>query len=59
MDDATAFEVESALIDAYPGLTNIAGGYGISDVGAMHALESFSGIPLSPQCPGTRRYLAA
>src|SRR5258706_5114180 len=26
MDDATAFEVESALIDAYPGLTNSAGG---------------------------------
>lgn len=39
MDEATAFEVEAALIDAYPGLTNIAGGYGTSDVGAMHARE--------------------
>ena len=39
MDDATAFEVEAALIDAYPGLTNIAGGYGASDVGVMHARE--------------------
>jgi uncharacterized protein len=39
MDDATAFEVEAALMDAYPGLTNIAGGYGASDVGAMHARE--------------------
>jgi uncharacterized protein len=39
MDDATAFEVEAALIDAYPGLTNVAGGYGTSDVGAMHARE--------------------
>jgi hypothetical protein len=39
MDDATAFEVESALIDAYPGLTNIAGGSGGSDFGAMHARE--------------------
>ena len=39
MDSATAFEVEAALIDAYPGLTNIAGGYGTSDVGAMHAKE--------------------
>src|SRR4051812_48126083 len=39
MDDATAFEVEAALMDAYPGLTNIAGGYGAGDVGAMHALE--------------------
>lgn len=39
MDDRTAFEVEAALIDAYPGLTNIAGGSGSSDVGAMHAKE--------------------
>jgi hypothetical protein len=39
MDDATAFEVEAALIDAYPGLTNIAGGAGTGDFGAMHAQE--------------------
>ena len=39
MDDATAFEVESALIDAYPGLTNEAGGFGSNEFGAMHALE--------------------
>lgn len=39
MDDATAFEVEAALIDAYPGLTNAAGGYGANDFGAMHARE--------------------
>lgn len=39
MDDKTAFEVEAALMDAYPGLTNIAGGTGSSDFGAMHALE--------------------
>src|SRR5437899_1217314 len=32
MDEATAFEVEAALIDAYPGLTNVAGGAG-SDYG--------------------------
>ncbi len=38
MDDATAFEVEAALIDAYPGLTNIVVGPG-SDYGAMHAQE--------------------
>lgn len=38
MDDATAFEVEAALIDAYPGLTNTAGGSG-SEYGAMHAQE--------------------
>lgn len=39
MDDKTAFEVEAALIDAYPGLTNIVAGTGSSDYGAMHAKE--------------------
>jgi hypothetical protein len=38
MDEPTAFEVESALIDSYPGLTNAAVGFG-SDFGAMHAQE--------------------
>jgi hypothetical protein len=42
MDDKTALEVESALIDAYPGLTNIVGGAGGNDFGAMHALEIIS-----------------
>ncbi len=39
MDEGTAFEVEAALIDAYPGLTNIAGGTGGNDYGVMHAKE--------------------
>ncbi|MCH8822607.1 MAG: hypothetical protein IH984_03775 [Planctomycetes bacterium] len=39
MDSETAIEVEAALIDAYPGLTNIAGGTGSSDYGVMHADE--------------------
>jgi hypothetical protein len=39
MDERTAFEVEAALMDAYPGLTNIAGGTGSNDYGAMHARE--------------------
>jgi uncharacterized protein len=39
MDDKTAFEVEAALIDTYSGLTNIAGGTGGTDYGAMHAKE--------------------
>jgi len=39
MDDKTAFEVEAALMDAYPGLTNLAGGAGGNDYGAMHARE--------------------
>jgi uncharacterized protein len=38
MDEKTAFEVESALIDAYPGLTNISSGFG-NDYGTMHAEE--------------------
>ena len=39
MDDATAFEVEAALMDAYPSLSNVSGGTGSSDYGAMHARE--------------------
>jgi len=39
LDDRTAFEVEAALIDAYPGLTNSATGAGSNEFGAMHAQE--------------------
>ena len=39
MDDTTAFEVEAALIDAYPGLTNAVGGAGSNDFRVMHAQE--------------------
>lgn len=39
LDDKTAFDVEAALIDAYPGLTNAVIGAGSSDFGAMHAQE--------------------
>jgi hypothetical protein len=39
MDDPTALVVEAALMDAYPGLTNIAGGVGSDDFGATHAVE--------------------
>jgi len=38
MDERTALEVEAAVIDAYPGLTNVAGGTS-GDYGAMHARE--------------------
>ena len=34
-----AYEVEAALIDAYPGLTNRAGGHGSSDYGSRHVEE--------------------
>jgi uncharacterized protein len=40
MDERTAIEVEAALLDAYPGLTNVAGGAGNAEYGAMHAKES-------------------
>jgi hypothetical protein len=39
LDNATAFEVEAALIDAYPGLTNAVNGLGSNEYGAMHANE--------------------
>ena len=39
MDEATAFEVEAALMDAYPGLANVVGGTGGAEYGAMHARE--------------------
>lgn len=39
MDEKTAFEVEAALIDAYPGLTNIVSGTGANEYGLMHADE--------------------
>ncbi|NKF50431.1 hypothetical protein G3R49_07560 [Shewanella sp. WXL01] len=39
LDEKTAFEVEAALIDAYPGITNIMDGHGNNEFGAMHAVE--------------------
>lgn len=39
MEPSVAKEVEAALIDAYPGLTNMMGGEGSGDRGAMHADE--------------------
>ncbi|MBX3415739.1 MAG: hypothetical protein KF708_23850 [Pirellulales bacterium] len=47
MDDKTAFEVEAALIDAYPGLTNIVGGAG-GDYGTMHAEEIINRYSAKP-----------
>ncbi|MPN38402.1 hypothetical protein SDC9_185926 [bioreactor metagenome] len=39
MDEKTALEVEAALIDATPGLTNIQGGHDSGDFGPMHVNE--------------------
>ena len=55
MDEKTAFEVEAALIDAFPGLTNIAGGSGGSDYGAMQPRKSPADTLPSQRCSGTRR----
>lgn len=38
-DPETAYQVEAALIDATPGLTNIAGGWGSNEYGPMNAEE--------------------
>lgn len=39
LSENSAFEVEAALIDAYPGITNIMDGHGNSEFGAMHSSE--------------------
>ena len=39
LSEEAAFEVEAALIDAYPGITNIVSGHGSNDYGAAHAAE--------------------
>lgn len=39
LDEETAFEVEAALMDAYPGLTNIAGGFNNFERGCAHVSE--------------------
>ncbi len=39
LNEKSAFEVEAALIDAYPGITNIMDGHGNNEFGAMHSSE--------------------
>ena len=39
MDSDTAYQVEAALMEAFPGLTNIMGGHDSDDFGVMHADE--------------------
>ena len=39
MDEKTAFEVEGALIDAYPGLTNIQNGHENAEFGCASAIQ--------------------
>jgi len=42
MDEDTAIQVEAALIDVYPGLSNLQNGTGSNEYGQMHALEIIS-----------------
>ncbi|WP_200762486.1 LEM-3-like GIY-YIG domain-containing protein [Nitrosophilus alvini] len=39
LTESVAFEVEAALIDAYPGITNIMDGHGNNEFGVMHSSE--------------------
>lgn len=39
LDEATAFEVEAAVMEAYPGITNIVGGHASDARGVVHADE--------------------
>lgn len=57
MDEKTAFEVEAALMDAYPGLTNLIGGTGGGDCGAMPAREIIRRYAAEPAVFGHRALL--
>ncbi len=57
MDEATSFEVEAALIDAYAGLTNIAGGHGNSLRGCAH-VEQLEQQYNAEEAPVDRRFIA-
>jgi len=49
LDNDTALEVEAALIDAYPGLTNVQGGKGSDGRGLMHykqILAMYQAVPV-------------
>lgn len=46
MTHAVAHEVEGALIDAYPGLSNIQGGHGNNEYGVMNAFQIEKNIML-------------
>ncbi len=51
-DEKVAFQVEAALIDAYPGLTNRVGGHGADDFGVRHVEEiiaEYSAEPFEPR----------
>ncbi|MEK6746148.1 MAG: hypothetical protein AABY33_03870 [Pseudomonadota bacterium] len=52
MDEKTAFEVEAALIDAYPEVTNIVGGRYSDERGVMHSkqiIENYQAVEIDFQ----------
>ncbi|WP_434722828.1 LEM-3-like GIY-YIG domain-containing protein [Mesorhizobium sp. RIZ17] len=53
--DVAVFEVEAAIIDAYPGLTNIQGGHASSDRGPMNHMELVDKYAL-PDFPADPRH---
>lgn len=54
--EAAVFEVEAALIDAFPGLTNVQGGHASSDRGPMSHIELIDkyNLPVLPEDPPHR-----
>ncbi len=48
LTESQAKEVEAALIDAFPGLTNIQGGYGSSDRGPMNVQQIYAMYKADP-----------
>jgi len=56
-DEGIAQEVEAALIDAYPGLTNKIAGYGSDEFGVAHASEIVDRYEARPFVPNHRLLL--
>lgn len=57
-----AFEVEAALIDAYPGLTNQVGGHGARDYGCRHVEEiitQYAAVPFEVKEPLMLMYIGS
>lgn len=50
-DPGTAYQIEAALMDAYPGLTNKAGGHGSGEFGCRHASQIVSFYSAEPFVP--------
>jgi hypothetical protein len=46
--ESIAFQIEAALIDAYPGLTNSVSGHGVGDYGVRHVLEIIAEYAAQP-----------